>query len=332
MIRVTKNKIFAWSIKSIITVLFCYAIYNQFKSKHFSDLFTKIADYWSLQFLLLLLLVLLMMVLNWSIETLKWKLLIGKLQQISFWQAFKGVLSGVTLGTFTPNRIGEFGGRIMFLKNNYRIKGIVVTLIGSFGQIITTLLTGLGSFCIYLLFFAKVPWIQAHMGLLIETIVIFSTIGLAITVLIIYFNVNLIERVLLRIKYVRKFKKYLNILTAYGYLDLLKLLGLSFFRFFVFAMQFYILLYVFHISISFFAGMVMISLIFFVQTLIPSFTLTEIGVRGQVSVFFLCYLTSKSNSLGIVYASLSLWIINLIIPAIIGAVFMLQKNIYENEN
>ena len=331
MLLITKHKYFARTLKTIIAILFCYSIYVQFKHKDILSVFELFIQHITPGKIALILLVILMMFVNWGLETLKWKLLISKLQNISFFDAFKGVLCGVTLGTFTPNRVGEFGGRILFLKNNYRIKGIVVTIIGSFGQIVTTLLTGLGSFCIFLLFFADINWVNKHEGLLLKTIVFFCTGGLTLTILIIFFNVSLIERVLLRISYIRRFKKFLNVITAYGYFDLARLLLLSFVRFFVFALQFYFLLHFFDVAVSFFAGMIMISLIFFIQTLIPSFTLTEIGVRGQVLVFFLTYLISKDHSLGIVSASLTLWIINLIIPAIIGGIFMIQKNIYENE-
>ena len=58
------------------------------------------------------------MCLNWSIEAIKWRLLIKKMQPITFIEALKGVLSGVAVGTFTPNRIGEFGGRILYLKEH----------------------------------------------------------------------------------------------------------------------------------------------------------------------------------------------------------------------
>ena len=75
-----------------------------------------------------------------------------------------------------------------------------------------------------------------------------------------------------------------------------------------------------------------ISLIFFVQTIIPSFTLTEIGVRGQVSVYLLSFLLTADYSLRIIDASVSLWLVNLILPAIIGAFILASHKRKQQES
>ena len=66
-------------------------------------------------------LVFLLMLLNWLIETWKWKLAIRKVQQVSLLKAFKAVLSGVSFSTTTPNRVGEYAGRVLFLDDGNRI-------------------------------------------------------------------------------------------------------------------------------------------------------------------------------------------------------------------
>ena len=60
--------------------------------------------------------VLLLMPVNWMLEGLKWKLAAGQQVKLSFGNAMRGVLAGVTIGTATPNRIGEFAGRIFMEK------------------------------------------------------------------------------------------------------------------------------------------------------------------------------------------------------------------------
>ena len=42
---------------------------------------------------------------NWGMEAVKWKTLVSPLQKSSFFQSYKSVLSGLTTGFFTPNRI-----------------------------------------------------------------------------------------------------------------------------------------------------------------------------------------------------------------------------------
>jgi uncharacterized membrane protein YwzB len=275
----------------------------------------------------LIILVFLLMIINWSIEALKWRLLIKKMQPISFIEALKGVLSGVALGTFTPNRVGEFGGRILYLQNHQKVRGIVVTLIGSFGQIMVTLTTGLAASYIFILKYMNINLIKEHEGILLKLTLLTSIILLIGLFLLVYFNLNLIDKLIARIPYLRKLRKYLTIVSTFGYLDLLKLLILSYIRFSVFAFQFYLLVRIFNIDVPFLPALVMICMIFFTQTIIPSFTITELGVRVKVSAFFFGYLIATNKSFGIEYASSVLWIINLIIPAIIGMIFLLQRKL-----
>ena len=58
----------------------------------------------------------------------------------------------------------------------------------------------------------------------------------------------------------------------------------SFLRYCVFALQFYILLMMFSVRIPFLHGMMIISMIFFVMTAIPTVTLAELGIRGSVAL------------------------------------------------
>src|SRR5690349_8056149 len=48
--------------------------------------------------------VLVLMLVNWGIETIKWKLAVQRVQKVNFITAFKAVLSGVSFSVSTPNR------------------------------------------------------------------------------------------------------------------------------------------------------------------------------------------------------------------------------------
>jgi uncharacterized membrane protein YwzB len=275
----------------------------------------------------IVILVLLLMCLNWSIEALKWKLLIKKMQPITFFEALKGVLSGVAVGTFTPNRIGEFGGRILYLKEHQKIRGIVVTIIGSIGQIMVTLTTGLAASYIFILKYLDIRFIKENESILLKSTLLTSIVLLISLFLVVYFNLNLIDKLIARIPFLRKVRKYISIVATFGYADLLKLLILSYIRFSVFAFQFYLLTIIFKVNAPFLPSLVMICMIFFTQTIIPSFTITELGVRVKIASFFFGYIIATSNTFGIEYSSSVLWIINLIFPAIIGMIFLLQRKI-----
>ena len=96
----------------------------------------------------LLSVVILLMILNWTIESVKWKLLIDKLHPISWLDAIEGILFGVTFSLFTPSRIGEFGGRV-FALNTDRKEAIVSTILGSIAQIVVNLSFGALGLLVY---------------------------------------------------------------------------------------------------------------------------------------------------------------------------------------
>src|SRR4029078_12723845 len=86
--------------------------------------------------------VILLMIVNWSIETIKWKISVAPIQKVSFIKAFKAVLSGVSFSVSTPNRIGEYLGRVLYMDDGNRLKTISITIVGSISQLIITLLMG----------------------------------------------------------------------------------------------------------------------------------------------------------------------------------------------
>lgn len=78
------------------------------------------------------------MVFNWLLETLKWRLLVQKNENITFIEAMQGVLSGVALNMITPNQLGDFVGRVIHLKKMDKIRGTLITVIGHTAQVIMT--------------------------------------------------------------------------------------------------------------------------------------------------------------------------------------------------
>jgi len=65
-------------------------------------------------------------------------------------------------------------------------------------------------------------------------------------------------------------------------------------------------------------------MVMFVKTIIPPVSMGELGIREGASVYFLTQM-GEAASVGF-NASIMLFIINLLIPALIGAVMFLRKN------
>jgi len=78
----------------------------------------------------------------------------------------------------------------------------------------------------------------------------------------------------------------------------------------------------FGVDIDLIQAIISITLTYLFLTLIPTTTLVELGVRGSLAIFFVGIFSE--NTLGIVLASIFIWIINIAIPAIVGSFFLLK--------
>ncbi|MBK5285783.1 MAG: hypothetical protein JJE25_10310 [Bacteroidia bacterium] len=74
----------------------------------------------------------------------------------------------------------------------------------------------------------------------------------------------------------------------------------------------------------------MISIIYLVLSVIPTFAISEIGVRSSVALYYLG--TVINNPVAIALASLSIWLINLVIPSLFGSVLFLSLKLGSEKN
>lgn len=314
------------SIKVAIVLLLMAMLYKQlFIDKDLVELKTTfLKDFVTSDFYILVLVAILMLA-NWGMEALKWQMLTRPVEPIHFLKSLKAVFCGVTFAIFTPNRIGEFGGRILVLENKNRIKGVVVTLVGSFAQIVATLVFGAFSLTYYLFVYEA---IEMYIGMA----VVFIAVLFVFFLLMLYYNVDLGYRIFRKLPFFTRFRKALKVLSVLSFFNaaaLSRILLYSFLRYFIFAVQYLLLINMFGIHVPFFEGMIFIASIFLVQSVIPAPAVAELGVRNSVSGFFFSHVTS--NLLGVYSAATLLWFINLIIPSLIGAIFILQLNILKSK-
>ena len=315
-----KNSVINLLLKAGIVALLFFALYRQvFLNNSWNDMLARFMNGVEKTSWLLLAFVVLLMLVNWATEALKWKLLLSKMESVSFMESYAAIFAGMTFALFTPNRVGEYAGRLIYHRTQSIIRAIMVTLIGSFAQITVTFIMGLIGTGFFVFYFEKQKdYLQVLSGA--------ASILLIIASLIAYFNVGLLTRLIPhKGKWLIKTKRYLLILGRYSRKELLNILLVSFLRYGVFTAQYIVLLYLFGVHVSIIKASIMIALIFFTQTVIPSIAILELGMRGSVAIFFLGYLSQ--NNLGILSASFGLWIINLVLPAIIGSIFILKSNL-----
>ena len=119
------KRIFKYVLAPLLAGWLFYSLYQQIKSQ--PNLYQSIqlmkeapfgAMAWKFWAVILLAFV------NWGLEARKWQVLVKPVQDMNFLRAYKSVLSGLTLSLNTPNRMGEYGGRILYIKEGGRLKAI----------------------------------------------------------------------------------------------------------------------------------------------------------------------------------------------------------------
>ena len=266
--------------------------------------------------------VFLLMFLNWFTEAVKWKFMIEKIESITTGRSLEAVFSGITISFFTPNRIGEYAGRVFHLPQGKRMQATLITIIENSSQLLVTILSGSIASILFMREYMELsPWIFQLMFILFILISILS--------FILYFNIDLFEKIFQRFITTDYWKKIIHVFSLYTTGDLLKVFLLSIVRYCIFSLQFYLLLRAYGSYFSAGEGILMIAMTFFVMSVVPTFTFAEIGIRSAVSAFFFGKLTV--DVLPVLNAAFSLWLINLALPALLGAIFIFNFRLEKNE-
>ncbi|MBU2649967.1 MAG: flippase-like domain-containing protein [Bacteroidetes bacterium] len=340
------RKTYNYIIRFLIILATFGFIYREITHKHdLAGIYKNFtAHIHSVDFLLGFLSVFALVFVNWGIEARKWQYLIKKIEAVSWLKAFEATLSGVAVSSFTPNRIGDYLGRVFILEKANRIQGILITIIGSMAQFLTTFIAGTAGIAIMVGIYNE-P-IARYMGMS-EKSFWFAYFSLSLLTLLIYIysllfftNVSVITDITGQIfrKRWEKLKRYLEIFSLYKTGELLKVLYFSAWRFLVFTLQFYILLRVFGAEVPLAEGLILIGIVFVAVTIIPTIAITELGIRGSVSLYvFGLYFAQQAQEGGmpevaVVAASSVLWLINLAFPALLGAVLVFNLKFFRKND
>ena len=314
------KKILSISIKIAIVAFAFWFIYAKLiANNNLKEFVTLLNAMPKSQIWIILSIVALLMLINWGIEALKWKKLVRPVERISLWLAIESVFCGLTWAVFTPNRIGEYGGRVFFLSPKRRIAGVVAMAVGNIGQLVLTNIFGAIAACFFVYRFIKIDhWLFL--------LVCFVAVVCSLFFIIFFFNIKWLNRALLAIPFTKKYKKFYTILARYKRRELLKIFFFCLARYAVFSTQ-YLIMFIWLIpDIHYLDVMMLVSILFFIQSALPSLDLLDIGVRSITAVELFKYVTQKNAA--IVACTASIWLINIIIPAILGAYFVFKLNFF----
>jgi hypothetical protein len=254
--------------------------------------------------------------LNWYLEALKWKALTSHVQKIKLYTSVNAVLSGISTGFFTPNRVGELVGRVAFLKPENRKAGVTLCVVNSLTQNLVMALCGIPA-CI--LFFSYTA------GKMQPDIIHFISItmtGILITG-VIYFTLPRWSQLLQKSRLYDQIKPFTNCLAGYKPEDLLLITGISFFRYMVFCVQFFFMLHFFGIQLAIPAALLAIPTNYLFVTFTPSLAFSEAAVRSSYAVLIIGVLSCQVVNIAL--AGVCIWAVNFAIPMLVGSVVMWRK-------
>ena len=286
-------------IKLLIVGGAFYFIYNQLAHndkldwQKFITLFRKNQSVLGIGFILLL------SVLNRYFEILKWQNLAKVIHEISLGEATKQVLAALTAGIFTPNGVGEYAGKALFYPKSETKKVVFLNLICNGIQMILTVIFG----TIGLLFLGYWKWVLGIIAISFFFI-LFSVLFKKIKI-----KGYSIEKLLHKINEIPKPIHRKNIL-------------LGVLRYLVFSHQYYVLFLAFDVDLPYFTLIATIAVVYFLASSLPTFQFLDFAVKGSVAIYFFGIL--GVNEWIVVFISTLMWFLNVVLPVVIGAYYVLN--------
>ena len=311
-----------WLLKGTIAAILMFIIYEQaFEEKGLSLVFEAGKALPGMENWPWLAAAFLLLPVNWILETQKWRSLLWPFWKITFRRAFSGVMAGVSLSLFTPNRIGEYGGRLLAVPARYNWHAVMAALVGNLAQLLVLIGGGLvGALYVVGLYYRDVQLLFNGFWWLAVTLVSLAYV--------LFFNIGWLSGVARVLPLPRKVLRLLLLLRHYRPARLSLALGLAAARYATYSVQFFCLLAFFGLKAPVGAALAGIATIFLIQTSIPLPPVLGLLARGEAALLALG--PHGDQDVAILAATFALFIINLGLPALVGMAAILKINVLKS--
>ena len=253
--------------------------------------------------------VLFLTIFNWFFEVLKWRKLVSFVKKISFKESLEQSLGALTASIFTPNRIGEYGAKAIYYPKQFTKRIILLNLLGNMSQMLITTIFGVFGF---LIFVNKYNVEISFFKLSRLLIIVFIIIAIAIF----GWQQNKFH---IKGFSIDRIKDYIK--TIHLKIHLLNFLY-ALIRYLIFSFQFYVLLSLFDIPLTYFEGMIIISSMYLLVSIIPSIFIFDVVIKGSVAVYLFSFV--GANELTILVIVTIMWLLNFVLPSVFGSYYVLN--------
>ena len=156
---------------------------------------------------------------------------------------------------------------------------------------------------------------------------IYIVLGIGLSMILFFcwaiFNVSFIQKKLKFIKWFQKMDEAQRI--QFSKTLILKLISLSMVRYLVFTMQFYLIYNALSPQNDIIHVFMSIAAYFMLTSLIPMVSIIEPAIRAAIALFV--FNNTGDNTVIVVLSSTFVWIINVVVPSVIGYIIILKEKI-----
>jgi len=264
---------------------------------------------------MMLFVVLLLMPINWGIESYKWKSITTSIESISYSTALKSVFSGICVGNIAPGRSLEFLAKIIYFKIDNRPSITILHFINGMFQMLITITVGI----------IAISYKLGATGSSSNIIYLFIIGGLCMILFFCWaiFNVSFIQKKLKFIKWFRQIGETQHIQLRKTLI--LKLVSLSVIRYLVFTTQFYLIYNNLSPQNHTLTTFMSIAAYFMLTSLVPMISFIEPAIRAAIALFV--FNNTGDDTVIVVLSSTFVWVINVVIPSIIGYIIILKEKL-----
>ena len=230
------------------------------------------------------------------------------------------MLIGLSGGILVPYSIGEYIGRNIPFKDKPAVDVTLTTLLDNLCHLFVIIFFGSFSALIFIQDYYEVSFY-----LIIPITIILLALYYSLFAIIVNTNFgNLIKSKLGRYKFFTKYFESSSVLGGFSREMFIKIILISVLLFFCYTFQFALLLSAFSHQSNFLQFQWIGILVIFSKTVIPAISFGDLGIREGASVFFAAQI-GLTAAVGF-NASIFLFFINVLFPAVIGALLMLKRN------
>ena len=252
---------------------------------------------------------LVLVVANLGLQALKWRYFVRRADPgSSNFETIASLLFGITLGVLTPGQIGEFGGRALRHSSLQAATVIGLTMIDKLQML---LVMGVAAAVSYVSLVALESWLRALLIVLVWTACLY-----------VFFRPELLHRLFNSVP-LKMFQRewardLIQSLTLLHRNDLLFAFAMTIAFYGTIYLQMFILLNAFS-PVGWWEAFLGFAAMMFFKALIP-ISFGDLGIREASSVYFYSLVGIPQTTA--LNASLLLFVINILLPAVFGLIFM----------